>query len=133
MAGFIDTAILEQIRAASDVVDVIGSYLPLKRAGAIRYICVIIVVLAFINARYYSPEEIAEDARVQQNNFGDIRFPTWATLQDQVFNRSATGAMARNFIPFCLIPPTPPETKSLGKDSVVRARERTVDRVLDKR
>ena len=34
MAGFIDTATLEQIRAASDVVDVIGSYLPLKRAGA---------------------------------------------------------------------------------------------------
>src|SRR6185503_8377251 len=34
MAGFIDTATLEQIRAASDVVDVIGGYLPLKRAGA---------------------------------------------------------------------------------------------------
>src|SRR5688500_11757693 len=34
MAGFVDPATLEQIRAASDVVDVIGSYLPLKRAGA---------------------------------------------------------------------------------------------------
>jgi DNA primase len=34
MAGFIDPGTLEQIRAASDVVDVIGSYLPLKRAGA---------------------------------------------------------------------------------------------------
>jgi DNA primase len=34
VAGFIDQAILEQIRSASDVVDVIGSYLPLKRAGA---------------------------------------------------------------------------------------------------
>src|SRR5687767_15317891 len=34
MAGFIDPATLEQIRAASDVVDVIGGYLPLKRAGA---------------------------------------------------------------------------------------------------
>src|ERR1041385_8352031 len=28
------TATLEQIRAASDIVDVIGSYVPLKRAGA---------------------------------------------------------------------------------------------------
>jgi uncharacterized membrane protein required for colicin V production len=102
-------------------------------AGAFRYLCVIIVVLAFINARYYSPEEIAEDARVQQHNFGDIRFPTWAALQNQVFNRSVSGAMARDFVPFCLIPPTPPETKALGGDSVVRARERTVDRVLDKR
>ncbi len=33
MAG-ISPATLEQIRAASDIVDVIGSYLPLKRAGA---------------------------------------------------------------------------------------------------
>jgi len=102
-------------------------------AGAVRYLCVIVVAFAFINARYYSPEEIAEDKRVQQHNFGDIRFPTWATLQDQVFNKSACGTITRNFIPFCLIPPTPPETKSLGKDSVVRARERTVDRVLDRR
>ena len=34
MPGFFSTATLEQIRAASDIVDVIGSYLPLKRAGA---------------------------------------------------------------------------------------------------
>ena len=34
MAGFISPATLEQIRAASDIVDVIGSYIPLKRAGA---------------------------------------------------------------------------------------------------
>src|SRR5438874_7644202 len=33
MAG-ISPATLEQIRAASDIVDVIGSYVPLKRAGA---------------------------------------------------------------------------------------------------
>lgn len=33
MAGLIAPAALEQIRAASDVVDVIGAYLPLKRAG----------------------------------------------------------------------------------------------------
>ena len=102
-------------------------------AGAFRYLCVIVVALAFINARYYSPEEIAEDARVQQNNFGDIRFPTWASFQDKVFNRSASGAMARDFVPFCLIPQTAPETKALGKDNVVRARERNVDRVLDRR
>jgi DNA primase len=34
MAGFFSPATLEQIRSASDIVDVIGSYLPLKRAGA---------------------------------------------------------------------------------------------------
>ena len=34
MAGIISPATLERIRAASDIVDVVGSYLPLKRAGA---------------------------------------------------------------------------------------------------
>src|ERR1041384_1360648 len=34
MAGIISDSTKEQIRAASDIVDVIGSYLPLKRAGA---------------------------------------------------------------------------------------------------
>src|SRR3982750_481871 len=33
MAGLFSSAALEQIRAASDIVDVIGGYLPLKRAG----------------------------------------------------------------------------------------------------
>src|SRR5580700_4641396 len=34
MAGFLSPATRERIRAASDIVEVIGSYLPLKRAGA---------------------------------------------------------------------------------------------------
>src|SRR6185436_1680257 len=34
MAGFLSPATREQIRSASDIVDVIGSYVPLKRAGA---------------------------------------------------------------------------------------------------
>jgi len=34
MAGFFPASTLEHVRAASDIVDVIGAYLPLKRAGA---------------------------------------------------------------------------------------------------
>src|SRR3984957_12572464 len=34
MAGLFSISTLEQVRAASDIVDVIGSYVPLKRAGA---------------------------------------------------------------------------------------------------
>ena len=40
MAGLFSPGILEQIRAANDIVEVIGSYLPLKRAGAnFRALC----------------------------------------------------------------------------------------------
>ncbi len=34
MAGLFSSATLEQVRSASDIVDVVGSYVPLKRAGA---------------------------------------------------------------------------------------------------
>src|SRR5512136_552213 len=34
MAGLFSSATLDQVRAASDIVDVIGGYIPLKRAGA---------------------------------------------------------------------------------------------------
>jgi uncharacterized membrane protein required for colicin V production len=103
-------------------------------AGAFRYLCVIIIALAFLNARYYSPEEIAADTAFQQNNFGDIRFPTLASLQSQVFARSAFGSAAREFVPFLLIPPTPPETKALaGANNVVRAREKQVQGMFDHR
>src|SRR4051812_9775734 len=34
MAGLIPPATLEQIRSASDIIDIIGSYIPLKRNGA---------------------------------------------------------------------------------------------------
>jgi uncharacterized membrane protein required for colicin V production len=103
-------------------------------AGAFRYLCVTIVVLAFLNARYYSPEEIQADINFQQNNFGDIRFPTLATLQDSVFNRSMMGTAARDFVPFLLIPSTAPEAKALGGgNNVVRARENSVHQVLERR
>ena len=40
MAGFISEQILEQVRQANDVVEVISSYFPLKRAGAnFRALC----------------------------------------------------------------------------------------------
>jgi uncharacterized membrane protein required for colicin V production len=103
-------------------------------AGAFRYICVIVVVLAFLNARYYSPEEIQADAQWQESNFGAIRFPTLAALQDQVFNKSMLGMATRDFVPFLLIPSTPPETKDIrAANNVVRARERSVGQVFDRR
>jgi uncharacterized membrane protein required for colicin V production len=103
-------------------------------AGGVRYACVTIIVLAFLNARYYSPEEIQADANFQASNFGDIRFPTLAGLQNEIFTRSFFGVATRDFTPFFLIPPTPPETKGLGGgNNVVRARERSVDQVLERR
>jgi len=35
MSGMIPNELVEQVRHASDIVDVVGSYVPLKKSGAI--------------------------------------------------------------------------------------------------
>jgi len=102
-------------------------------AGAFRYACIILVLLALLNARHYSAQEIREENAFQEANFGAIRFPTPITMQSAVFEKSLTGLLARTYLSSFLIRPTLPEEKQLTRSSVVRGRERLVEDVLDKR
>ncbi|HKQ39655.1 MAG TPA: CvpA family protein, partial [Verrucomicrobiae bacterium] len=54
-----------------------GEYYMGMVAGGFRYLCVILVALAFLHARYYSPAELQEDAKTQERNFGSTFFPTF--------------------------------------------------------
>lgn len=116
--------------------DVFGSaeyYLGMA-AGVFRYSCIIVVGMAFLNARYYSPEEIMASQRYQQDNFGSSFFLTWPDLQREVFAESFTGRLAREHLQVALIRSTAPDGKGLGKDSDLgRRRERSVYEVLDKK
>jgi uncharacterized membrane protein required for colicin V production len=98
-------------------------------AGAIRYACVLLVVMSFINARYYSPDEIASKRKTQMDNFGMV-FYTLYEFQGDVFHQSLVGRMTRDYLSSFLIHPTAPEEKSLGGHSV-RARERNFDEILE--
>jgi uncharacterized membrane protein required for colicin V production len=110
-----------------------GEYYLGMAAGAFRYACIILILLALMNARQYTPQEVRDENAFQEANFGSIRFPTLITFQTAVFERSFTGSMARNYLSTYLIRPTVPEDKRLGKNPVARARERLVNEVLDKR
>lgn len=110
-----------------------GEYYLGMAAGAFRYACIILVLLALFNARQYTPQEIREENTFQESNFGDIRFPTLITLQKAIFEKSLTGSLSRAYLATFLIQPTVPEEKGLGNHSIVRARERLVQDVLDKR
>src|SRR6266480_562372 len=89
-------------------------------AGAFRYACIILVLLALLNARHYTAQEIKDENAFQEANFGAIRFPTLITMQSAVFEKSLTGLMARTYLSSFLIRPTLPEEKQLTKSSVVR-------------
>jgi len=102
-------------------------------AGAVRYACVTLVVMAFLNARYFSPAEVNADIKYQQDNFGSIYFPTICGLQHEVFVRSLLGRLSQDYLGAVLIKPTAPEEKGLGSAGLVRSREQNVFDVLDKK
>lgn len=102
--------------------------------GVFRYACIILVGMAFLNARYYTPEEIRASEQYQQDNFGSSFFLTLPDLQQEVFKRSFAGRFTHQYLNIVLIRPTAGEGKSLGgEDGVARKRERSVYDLLDKR
>ena len=110
-----------------------GEYYLGMAAGLFRYTCIILVLLALLNARYFSPEEIRQENAYQEANFGSIRFPTLATLHAAVLDNSLSGSVARTYLPSLLIRSTALEEKGLGRSSLVRGRERMLDDVLEKK
>jgi len=110
-----------------------GEYYLGMLAGGFRYICVILVVMAFLHARYYSPQELQAQAAQQEKDFGSSFFPTFGTFQESIFRGSFVGSQVQTFLGTFLIASTPPETKTLQKHEAIRARERSVYDVLDRR
>ena len=110
-----------------------GEYYLGMAAGGVRYMCILLVALAFMNARYYSPEELHASKVYQEANYGSEFFPTFPGLQQEVFTRSLVGTSTRNYLNLVLIQPTAPEDKGLSRAGVVRARESAVRETLDRR
>lgn len=92
-----------------------GEYYLGMVAGFVRYCCIIIFCLAFLNARLYTDAEIKAALNYQNEWFGSDFFPTPQNLQAQVFEKSFTGPYIRNGLGFLLIQSTPYEVKGLKR------------------
>ena len=116
--------------------DVFGSaeyYLGMA-AGGYRYLCVLLVAMAFLNARHYNAAEIAEKDKYQDYNFGTKLIPTLPDIQKEVFDRSLSGRVAHDYLNVILIRSTASSEKGLGSGStIVHARESAIDQILDKK
>jgi uncharacterized membrane protein required for colicin V production len=76
-------------------------------AGATRFACILLASLAILNAKHISPEEYAAQTKMQQDNFGSIRFPTLGSLQQNVFAESSSGKWIKEYLNEQLIVSTP--------------------------
>lgn len=101
-------------------------------AGGFRYLCVILVAMALLNARLYSEADIRASIKYQDDNFGSQFFPTLPDLQQQVFKSSLCGKAIHTFIPVVLIKSTPSSSKDI-RSAATRVHARELEEVLDRK
>ena len=103
-------------------------------AGMLRFACVFLFFLNLLHAPYYTPEQLAADAKYQQKNFGDISFPTLGSMQTQVYKKSFTGQAVNRYLTAVLITPTAGTTTELrGENSMGKRSEREIDQVMGRK
>lgn len=81
-------------------------------SGLVRYACVIVFFLALLNARYYSPAEIAAKKAYNARWYGGGMYsgdyiPDLHTVQDAVFKDSFTGPYIKDYLAVLLIKSSP--------------------------
>lgn len=84
-------------------------------AGMLRFGCVLVALLALLNARYYRTEEIKAMEKFQLDNYGSDFFPTLQSVQSSVFEKSLSGPPIKRYLSFLLIKPTPPEVQQVKR------------------
>ena len=85
-------------------------------AGMIRFACVILMLMALLNARLITDKERAETARMQTKNFEGISFPTFGSIQQAVLFESFTGQQVKEYLSFMLIKSTVSKDVPLRRD-----------------
>ncbi len=82
-------------------------------SGLIRFACITLVLLAVLNAPYYTSQEVKAEEKFQNDVYGSHYFPTFQNVQSTVFERSLAGPWIKENLSFLLIKPTASEKKEL--------------------
>lgn len=97
-------------------------------AGTVRFACMLIVFCALMNARIVTQAELARTEKMQEDNFSDIRLPTFGTIQQAVLFHSFTGNLVEDRArPLLIATTAPPQPKG---ESIAQRDERLINDVL---
>jgi uncharacterized membrane protein required for colicin V production len=88
-------------------------------SGLVRCTCILLAVLALLNARYFSPTEVRAMQKFQDDVYGSDFFPTLQSVQSTVFDKSLTGPWIKQNLGFLLIKPTEPDKRELHQKEAI--------------
>ncbi|HUA69248.1 MAG TPA: CvpA family protein [Candidatus Saccharimonadales bacterium] len=75
-------------------------------SGLVRFACILVFALAFLNARHFTASQIEASNNYQDRWYGAHFFPNLYNVQDQVFKQSFTGPYIKDYLGVLLIQPT---------------------------
>jgi uncharacterized membrane protein required for colicin V production len=101
-------------------------------AGGLRYLCILLFLLAVLHAPQISDAELDKQLKAQKEDLGGIYFPPFGSIQRSIFKRSLTGTSADRHLHGQLI-----NVSYAGSgqktETIYRARQREVDEVMGPR
>lgn len=99
--------------------------------GVLRFGCILVAFCALMNARIISKAELAQTEKMQAQNFSDIRFPTFGSVQQTVLFQSFTGrAVKDNLAPILIASVAAPAP---GRPTMAQQQESMINEVLGSR
>lgn len=75
-------------------------------SGMVRFACILLFALSFLNAPLYTSAQIEASNKYQQRWYGAHFFPDLYNVQDEVFKKSFTGPYVKDYLGVLLIKPT---------------------------
>ena len=115
---------------ASDVFGNFEYYLGMT-AGLIRFACIVLFVLALLNARQVSKAEVDAQLKSQQEWAGSIYFPPFGVVQRAIFEGSLTGRAVKQYLPAQLINVDSAPGSGVAHEGIGRRREREVNDIMN--
>jgi uncharacterized membrane protein required for colicin V production len=96
-------------------------------SGVVRFLCMIFVFMALLNARLYTGDELKAQINYQQKELGSVYFPTVGMVQKNVFEKSFTGKFVKDNVSMLLVTPTLP---AASREGLGQRREKEVNDII---
>jgi uncharacterized membrane protein required for colicin V production len=99
-------------------------------AGLVRFACIVLFVMALLNAQQVSKAEIDAQLKAQREWAGSIYFPPFGVIQRGIFEDSFTGRAVKQYLSAQLINVDPAAGRGAAHESIGRRREREVNDIM---
>jgi len=98
-------------------------------AGLVRFACIVLFVLALLNAKQVSKAELQAQLKHQQDWAGSVYFPPFGSIQQAVFEESLSGRAVKQYLSAQLIN-VDSSAGGAPRENIGRRRDREIEEIM---